>query len=64
MEKFLNENPKVDIKFLDQLYVEMAKLYGFNYDLNQSYIRFRDYLLESRESMKEIYDLIYQMVTK
>jgi len=56
MEKFLDENPKIDIKFLDQLYVEMAKLYGFNYDLNQTYLRFRDYLLESRESMKEIYD--------
>jgi hypothetical protein len=54
IEELLTENPDRDIKVLDKAYVEMAKLYGFNKDLNDTYIRFRNYYIESRDFMKRL----------
>ncbi len=54
IEDFLTENPDADLKLLDKAYVEMAVLYGFNTDLNQAYIRFRNYYHESREFMRKL----------
>jgi hypothetical protein len=54
IELFLTENPDIDISVLDKVYSEMAKLYGFNYHLNQTYLRFRSYYHDSREYMRSL----------
>lgn len=54
IELFLTENPDIDLRILDRAYVEMAKLYGFNNDLNNTYLNFRNYYYESREFMKNL----------
>jgi len=54
IESFLTENPDIDLGVLDKAYAEMAKLYGFNYHLNQTYLRFRSYYHETREFMRSL----------
>lgn len=54
IEELLTENPDRDIKVLDKAFVEMSKLYGFNIELNNTYIRFRNYYIESRDFMKRL----------
>lgn len=54
IQDFLSANPDIPLEILDKAYTEMAKLYGFNYSLNQAYLKFRNYFIESRKYLKEL----------